>query len=82
MKKEEWTNFLKYLSPYSILVVTHEGKLVEIHCPFRVKVLGPIGELGRGKIYMVDKVMVSNNLKTVFMIKGNAFYYYHFEILI
>ena len=30
---------LKYSSPYSILVVTYENKLIELKCPFKVKVI-------------------------------------------
>ncbi|HDZ04675.1 hypothetical protein LCGC14_0354310 [marine sediment metagenome] len=82
MKKEDWAEFLKYLSPYSILVVSNQNKLVEIHCPFQVEVLDPVGKLDKGKCYLVQKVMLSTNLTTVFIIEECAYYYYHFNIKI
>ena len=81
MNKEEWVDFLKYLSPYSILIIDYNDKLVEVKCPFNVLVLESISELIKGKVYSVDKIMVSTILLTVFIIKGKAYYYYHFEII-
>lgn len=81
MNKEEWVDFLKYLSPYSILIINYNDKLVEVNCPFKVLVLESISSLIKGKVYSVDKIMVSTTLLTVFIIKGKAYYYYHFEII-
>ena len=82
MKKEEWAEFLKYLSPYSIVVISEDNKLVEIHCPLVVEVLESVGVLDKGKSYFVNRVMLSTNFTTVFLIKGTAYYYYHFNIKI
>ena len=73
---------LKYSSPLSILVVNYQNKIMELQCPFRVEVKNDIGILIRGRIEQVELVKISTALKTVFIIKGEAYYYYHFNILI
>jgi hypothetical protein len=73
---------LKYSSPREIYVITYNNILKRLFCPFRVKVLQDIGALKRGQIVLVNEVKVTFELKTVFMINGQAYYYYHFDILV
>ncbi len=73
---------LKYSSPREIYVITYNNLLKRLFCPFRVKVLQDIGALKRGQIVLVNEVKVTLELKTVFMINGQAYYYYHFDILV
>ncbi len=73
---------LKYSSPREIYVITYNNILKRLFCPFRVKVLQDIGALKRGHIVLVNEVKVTLELKTVFMINGQAYYYYHFDIIV
>ncbi len=82
MTKKEMAELLKYSSPREIYVITYNNLLKRLFCPFRVKVLQDIGALKRGHIVLVNEVKVTLELKTVFMINGQAYYYYHFDILV
>jgi hypothetical protein len=82
MTKKEMAELLKYSSPREIYVITYNNFLKRLFCPFRVKVLQDIGALKRGQIVLVNEVKVTFELKTVFMINGQAYYYYHFDILV
>ena len=73
---------LKYSSPREIYVITYNNILKRLFCPFRVKVLQDIGALKRGQIVLVNEVKVTLEIKTVFMINGQAYYYYHFDIIV
>lgn len=82
MNRKELAELLKYASPYSILVVTWQNKIVELHVPFKVQLKNDIGELIKGEIVEVEIVKLSKNLIKVFVISGDAYYYYHFNIII
>lgn len=82
MNNRELGELLKYSSPYSILVVTYQKKLIELYCPFKVKIKQDIGDLKIGGIVEVRMVKLATNLKTVFIIENKAYYYYYFDILI
>tara|TARA_R110000796_G_scaffold37722_4_gene95171 strand:+ start:36892 stop:37143 length:252 start_codon:yes stop_codon:yes gene_type:complete len=82
MKEKRWAEMLKYASPRSILVVTCSNKLIELECPFKVEVIQSVGTLDKGSIVVVKMVKISIALITVFMINNQAYYYYHFNILI
>jgi hypothetical protein len=82
MNSEQLAELLKFASPYSILVVTWQNKIVELHVPFKVQLKNDVGVLTRGQIVEVELVKLSTALITVFVINDNAYYYYHFNILI
>ncbi|MCX6183868.1 MAG: hypothetical protein NTX74_02235 [Flavobacterium sp.] len=82
MNKNQLAEILKYCTPKVIYVVTWNNLLKRILCPFRVRVLNPVGELKMGEIFLVDEVKVTMELKTIFIINGNAYYYHHFDIII
>jgi hypothetical protein len=82
MTKKEMAELLKYSSPREIYVITYNNILKRLFCPFRVKVLQDIGALKRGQIVLVNEVKVTLEIKTVFMINGQAYYYYHFDIIV
>lgn len=81
MTKRELAELLKYSSPREIYVITHYNVLKRVFCPFRVTVLQEIGTLKRGQIVLVQEIKVTYELKTVFIINYQAFYYYHFDII-
>lgn len=82
MNKNEIAEIFKYCSPNSLLVVTYYNRLKELFCPFPVLVKQDVGDLKGGKYVKVELVKLSTNGKTVFIIKGKAYYYYHFDIII
>ena len=73
---------LKYSSPYSILVVTKEDKLIELRCPFEVEVIKNIKNMMNGQIKEVSQVKLATNNKLVYIINEEPFFYDHFKILL
>lgn len=81
MTKKQLTEILKYSSPNELYIVTWNHLLKLLITPFKVLVIDDIGPLNKGEIVWVEEVKVTLELKTVFNIKGRAYYYHHFEIL-
>jgi hypothetical protein len=81
MTKRELAELLKYSSPREIYVITHYNVLKRVFCPFRVTVLQEIGTLKRGQIVLVQEIKVTYELKTVYIINNDAYFYYHFDII-
>jgi hypothetical protein len=65
----------------SILIITREGQLERIYCPFLVKVIITIPPLNEGDIKQVTAVKVSLELIDVYIIEGRAYYYFNFIIV-
>lgn len=82
MNDSELAFTLQYCSPNKLLVVTQKGKLIELYCPFVVKVLSKVGSLYIGEVKTVIKVKTTSNLVLVYMIESQLYFYYHFEIII
>lgn len=82
MNKKYLAELLKNCSPKVIYVVTWNNILKKVFCPFQVLVLNDIGELSKHQVVWVEQVKVTPELKTIFIINGNAYYYYHFDIII
>ena len=82
MTKKELAELLKYSSPLEIYVITWNNILKRLFCPFRVKVLQDIGALKKGQTVLVQEIKVTLELKTVYIINNEAYYYHHFDILI
>ena len=81
MTKKELAELLKYSSPKEIYVITWNNILKRLFCPFRVKVLQDIGALKKGQTVLVQEIKVTLELKTVYIINNEAYYYHHFDIL-
>lgn len=73
---------LRYSNPKELFVVTWYDQLIKLTCPFKVTVISDIGVLVAGEIVLVDEVKVTTDLITVFLVRNQAYYYYHFNILI
>nr|WP_315167518.1 hypothetical protein [uncultured Flavobacterium sp.] len=82
MTKKELAELLKYSSPKELWVITFNNFLKRLVCPFKVRVLQDVGLLKRGQIVLVSEVKVTTELKTVYMINGQAYYYNHFDVLV
>jgi len=82
MNERQLAELLKFSNPRELYIITWNNLLMLIFCPFKVSALHDIGNLKQGDIVWVEEVKVSFELKTVYKIKGQYFYYYHFEIII
>ena len=81
MTKKELAELLKYSSPREIYVISHYNILKRVFCPFRVSVLQEIGSLKKGQIVLVQEIKVTYELKTVYIINNDAYFYYYFDIV-
>ena len=82
MTKKELVELLKYSSPKEIYVITWNNILKRLFCPFRVKVLQDIGALKKGQTVLVQEIKVTLELKTVYIINSEAYYYNRFNIML
>lgn len=82
MDEKQLAELLRYSSPKELYVVTYENKLKLLICPFEVLVKYDIESLKKHQIVLVDEVKITLELISVFMIKGSAYYYFHFIILV
>lgn len=82
MNKNQLAEMLKYSSPNIIYIVTWNNLLKKVFCPFQVIVFSDVGELFKDQIVWVELVKVTPELKTIYIINGSAYYYYHFDIII
>lgn len=82
MDKNELAEQLKFSSSEWLYVVTWNNILKKIVCPFTVLVLTDIGPLKKGQIVWVQQVKVTMDLKTVYKINSQFFYYNHFNIIL
>lgn len=81
MTKKQLESILKYSSPKEIYIITCNGILKLLVCPFEVAVINDVGELYKGQIVLVDEIKITTDIKTVYIINSKAYYYSHFEIL-
>lgn len=82
MTKKQLEDILRYSHPRELYVVDWKNRLVVLRCPFKVMVREDIGKLKRHEIVSVDQVKVTMELITVYVVEGQAYFYYHFEILV
>lgn len=80
MDYEKLSEILRFSTPKSLLIVNYNNLLKELFCPFLVVAMSSIGKLEEGERYNVEEIKVTKNLKTVYIILGDAYYYHHFEI--
>lgn len=81
MTKMELAHILKYSDPNEIWIVNVLNELQRLKCPFEVMALLDIGTLKKRQIVLVVEVKVTSDIKTVFIINGQGYYYHYFEIL-
>lgn len=80
MNKQQLAEILKYSHPKELYIVDWENKLVVLKCPFKVMAKDNVGLIKRNEIVEVDEIKVTMKLITVYVIEGQAYFYYHFEI--
>lgn len=81
MSEKELAEILKYSSPKALYIITWNSLLKQLFCPFKVVVKHQIGDLNQGQKVWVDGIKVTVELTTVYIVKGRAYFYHHFEIL-
>ena len=81
LNDDELADLLKYISPFEIYIVNRENELECLKCPFRVQVKYNIGTLVKDEIVLVDKVKITNDLISVYVIRNQSYYCYHFAII-
>ena len=82
MTRSQLYDQLKYCSPKELYIITHYGVLIKLFCPIKVQVINDIGILKKKQIVFVDEIKVTLELKTVFIIDNQPFFYHHFNILV
>jgi hypothetical protein len=75
------SEFLRDIDPYSILVI-YGRKLYRVKCPFRVKLLVDVIGLKEGDVKWVEKVMVTRDLRMIYIIGGKGYHFFLFQILL
>lgn len=81
MNEKQLAEILKYSSPNTLYIVTWNNLLELLFCPFEVLVKHPIGDFSAGDKVFVEAVKVTADITTVYIVKGQAYFFYHFEIL-
>lgn len=71
----------KLCYPFSLLVIS-DHRLIRIRCPFKVRVITNISGWREGDVVSVDKVMVTRDLLMIYLIEGNGYPYFFFQVLI
>ncbi|EAR12250.1 hypothetical protein PI23P_06490 [Polaribacter irgensii 23-P] len=56
--------------------------LKQLFTPFEVEVIRSVSALEIGQIVWVSQEKVIPQLKTVYIIKGKAYYFLHFDIIV
>lgn len=67
--------------PYSILVI-YGKRLYKVRCPYKVRVLVDVAGLKEGEEVWVEKVMVTPDLRMVYLIRGEGYHFHLFQILL
>ena len=73
--------FARLLDSKSILVISREGQLRRIFCPFPVVVLEQVYQFKKDQILSVEAVKITVSLQDVFIIDGKAYLIRYFGIL-
>ena len=73
---------LEHSSSEWIYILTWNNLLKQLFTPFEVEVIRSVGDLEIGQIVWVSQVKVTPQLKTVYIIEGKAYYFFHFDIIV
>jgi len=81
MSNEELIELLKYSSPHIIYVINSQNRIIELHTPFKLKVLQDIGDLRKNQVVSCTELKITNEGRIVFYVDGKNYHTYHFDIL-
>ena len=82
MDEKQLADLLRYSNSKQLYIVTWNNILKLLFCPFKVLVLVDIGLLKQKQTVWVEEVKITQELKTVYIIKGQAYYYHYFDIIV
>lgn len=82
MDEKQLADLLKYSNSKQLYIVTWNNILKLLFCPFKVKLLLNVGNLKKGQVVWVDEVKITQELKTVYIINEQAYYYHYFDIIV
>ena len=71
----------KLVKTDSILLISSDGKLIRIYCPFEVEVIELLPDLKVGDVVWVEAVKMTLTLKDVYIIRGKAYYVWYFKVI-
>ena len=71
----------KHVNPESLLIITKEGILQRLRCPFKCLLIYEVENLHLGETYQVQAVLLDKQSIMLYVIRGNTYYYYYFIIL-
>ena len=74
-------DLFRYCKTDSVLIISAEGHLERLWCPFKVSVIVGVRPLKKGQEKAVIAVKVAENLVDVYVIEEKAFYHYNFKLL-
>jgi hypothetical protein len=80
MNEKEIAEINMYCDPYSILVVTNKRRLVRLKCPFQVQFTQDIDQHKTGDIAYVDRVIISDDLQLIYIVKKVGYHYTYCKI--
>ena len=82
MMDKDLAEQLEHSSSEWIYILTWNNLLKQLFTPFEVEVIRSAGDLEIGQIVWVSQVKVTPQLKTVYIIEGKAYYFFHFDIIV
>tara|TARA_B100000787_G_scaffold92893_1_gene68581 strand:+ start:558 stop:809 length:252 start_codon:yes stop_codon:yes gene_type:complete len=82
MMDKDLAEQLEHSSSEWIYILTWNNLLKQLFTPFEVEVIRSVGDLEIGQIVWVSQVKVTPQLKTVYIIEGKAYYFFHFDIIV
>jgi len=65
---------------HSLLIVTEQGLLKRLYCPFRVECIRKIDSFMIGEKLNVMRVTTSDNGMLVYVIDTRSYHYYYFSL--
>lgn len=80
LNDKEMVEFLKGISPFELCIINKNNQLEVLICPFEVISKEDISFIKKYQSVFVELIKITRDLKTVFIIRGKAFYAIHFYI--
>jgi hypothetical protein len=80
MSMEKLLENLAFCDPQCVIVITHDGRLLKIWCPFNVKCIHPVGNISLNRKVFVEGVKSTLQDQLVYIINGSAYFHYYFRI--
>ncbi len=74
--------YYEYVSPYNVLVVSNDGEIIDLLCPFQVKSKVNFPTIKANDKVWVQKVQTTSESKDVFIIEDNAYFVEYFQIVL